>query len=739
MYRITCKRVLNRNIQKTCIYTLIFTNYSPFIHFSIMASNLDKTTSAQNRFRTSDLPSSGFNLGYVSHRGTLQLGRCHVTSYQHIMAGDKFQGSNAAKFTFNDIVTPVVSPVNISHQNYFVTLRSIDSQIPAMFNPTERNNMSKDLRCPTFTMRNLFGQAFANFLCPTIANESSTFLAARVYNNVVTHFGFYDTDALAFVPMMSNSAGTAIITRVLKNKLKDSYCGDILDDLYPALRSTLNEPTSTTWTPAEFCNYLNYFADLFIGEGSLLDDFGYPCWTHKLTQRLVDYIVGHAVDYINVNEPEEQIIDLSQIFDSLWTDFVDDVSLDDRTFNEYPLRAYYAIWYEYYRKPDVEKQNASLPDYRTFGSTPIISLNSDFENFAYLLVTRVRAWGRDMFNCVSPDDIYRHIYAPTFVQTGINYSTASPYEMAMTTQGSKYSGELLSSMRIPYFDAQNQTTRWIDCPVPDGAARQSSIYTKVANTFNDFAALDLKMLQRTEQMARYLKRVALGDEYRDYMLNQYGAVLEDYRINRPMLIGQSIDAVDIQQKVAQAGKTASKNNESGTMNQRLAMANGAMNGSDGFSMYASEFGLYIGITSMLPLPQYDYECPQNRADKLTDFPVPVLANNQEEIMDNHELSRTPISFNGKSGFGHVGYAHAWKQRPNEVHGDYLSQRWDYCFTRFFGAEQSYERPVFNSTFLHCHPSLPMFADTILLNGQAYGMFEHNFLVERHLPQDIELI
>lgn len=134
----------------------------------------------------------------------------------------------------------------------------------------------------------------------------------------------------------------------------------------------------------------------------------------------------------------------------------------------------------------------------------------------------------------------------------------------------------------------------------------------------------------------------------------------------------------------------------------------------------------------MPHATYDPMLLQNMQTKYTDFPIPQFANQMEDVISTVEISRRVPH----AAFGYAPYGHAYRYRVDEVHGDYHDSKYDYVFFRYFDAMSV---PNLSWSFLHCRPKLPMFVNSVLLDGQAYGTFKHNFLVERPLPSPVETI
>ena len=90
--------------------------------------------SMENQYNVTDPVKSGFNLTYSTHPAGLVIGRLYPSTYQHIMPADKFSGRNEFSLIAEQLSTPVVSNVNVSQHNFFVTYRSIDRGFEDLLN-----------------------------------------------------------------------------------------------------------------------------------------------------------------------------------------------------------------------------------------------------------------------------------------------------------------------------------------------------------------------------------------------------------------------------------------------------------------------------------------------------------------------------------------------------------------------------------------------------------------------------
>lgn len=663
----------------------------------------------KNEVIETDVPKSGFNLTYRNHIGGIVLGRLYPQSIQHLMPNDKFSGSNEANLTFERLATPVVDTMDVCVHNFLITLRSIDSRWEKFMTPTKLNNMNKNVSVPTFSL---------------------TDILARITIDYVGSLINWTSDATPSTPKViidwSNASYTSHV-----NSWNQVYHRDSLADLSDQIRAILGSTAMTVTLNLSNSSDLDKFKlvicaiyDFFVGKRSLLDYFGYKMVTRNDILSSFDNVFMNST-YLSYYCPSFDISDWLLNSEEL-TSFAPFTVKSYPLQNEYALRAYYAIWFEYYRNYDLEPRSSSLPEYHDFGATSIFGNPVVFANLHYL-VPRIRSWQADAFTTAGIDDISRHVFAP-ILNTNFTINKDTDNSLQPT-------GILDNNVRMEEISWRNPATgvvSAINVPMPERLI--TLLQTNPSNLDDGVAGLELFSLRKAQMLENYLKRIYYGgDEYRDRMLHLYGARIEDYRINRPQWLSSSLDEVDPRQEVANTGISPSNTNpDNMPIGARVATATASQSGSDGFTEFCPEFGIYMSILSVMPHATYDPYLLQNMNYAYSDFPIPQFANQMEDVISTTEISRHVPH----QAFGYAPYGHAYRYRVDSIHGDYHDDKFDYCFLRFWDEASV---PNLSWSFIHCRPKLPMFVNSILLDGQCYGTFKHNFLVERPLPSPVETI
>lgn len=653
---------------------------------------------------------SGFNLSYTSYNDLI-LGRVHCLGRHVTMPGDKFSGSNSGQFTLNEVTTPILSPLNVSSFNFYIPYRALDRSFEEAFAPTKNNQMSSAWVAPSFTLQTLVrkileglngglglddgSHQFRDDIFSVLgAPASPSMSAAQVtaYNSVFNHV------VAAYSGQLSNP---------MSKMMNDVYILDQLADFNDYIAPFKTVSTSTALRTAKIQMYLMLFK-IWIGESSLLDELGYSYL------RLAD--IYHLADASLTLTDAQSFYDL----------------FDDIPQNEYALRAYTCIWVEWLRQVDLEPMNDKLK-WKDWSSSPVVKDN------LWMLLHRQRAWRPDMFIQASPDDICRHIFAPiikSFDEIVSGISEPYNYLDAQSFTGDEHDMPGVNSYSLRYYDPLTHNTKSVVCPVP--SVISDALTDDDSNSYSSFG-LDLFNLRQAQNAERYLKRNFYfnADEYQSYIMAQYETTVRDLRVNRPELLGASLNNVDYAQQIANVSTDAT---QAGTRT-----ATGQVNiGGDHFNFFAEEFGIVLNLVTVVPDAMYAGLDPHHLHSKMVDWPIPVFSANNEEFGRAIEIATNGLAKKSVDSkliycFGHYPYAHAWRSRTNEVHGSFLSSRQNYTFRRFFDLDSNETTPQLNYQFVHCFPTLAMFANQIRLDGQMYGYMTHNFYVERVLPTPPEVI
>lgn len=717
---------------------------------------ITRSTVNKDQYAAQEFPKSGFAPSYSRHTSAI-IGRIHASGYQYVMPGDKIFGRNSGNFTFNHINTPMLVPLDCGQYTFFLPFRAVDTTFEDGLTPTELNSMSANWHTPKCNTAKIFSQ-----LCTAIYEddifEDGSDLSLPVFlrflhNYLVDHpdhalGDFYDSDDFpdSYAPSISvtlygNNDNSGIITKAIYNlsanqdspimqMAKAMYIDDALLDIADNIRAKCGDANNQVFDlNTKISDFLEIFLDAlltpWIGRYSYYGEFRFD-YIRPKDLHMLSHPVEYGIPKI-ISTPQKPVT-YTALFSSTPQ-------------CEYALRIMYVIWYERFRDVHLEPVNATLPYWKRFGSTSILDTNNG-GNLCYLLL-RIRSWYDDPFTSAQVDDISRHVYAPVLnIESGnIGYSvndknrldTQSFDKFSLT-----YGGVVKPAVyQLGWQDQITGENVSIECPVPSNV---NDVLESVDREFNDVFGLDLNTLRQSQMLERYLKRNYLfGDEYKDRMLAHYGSRVSDMRINRPELLGQSLNQSDMKQEVSNVST------DSMLAGERTATATVQFGGDD-YGTYCEEFGMVINLLTFMPRAIYDGIDAHLLLDKQTDFPLPEFATNNEEFGRKMEIASSGInpslgsSDDDKSYmFGRYPAYHIWRGRTDEVGGMFLSELQDCTFRRFWGTYSLETTPKLNYWFLHCRPNLGMFSNTVRYDSQLYGNITHEFYVERVLPTPVENI
>lgn len=685
-------------------------------------TSANRTKIAGQQYSAPEFQKSGFNLGYNKY-STYQMGKIHVSGFQWIMPGDKVSGVNKTNLTAHRIVTPMVTPIDISQYNFFLPLRALDTSFVDGMTPSKNNDMSSSWSAPMTSLRKLVDNFLSAFVGKYSINDIEFSFVLRglssyvtseddiVLNSALSELGISSVAFIGFLNSYSDGIRAALGTDFKNHYLEDALNGII--EYYDSF--SLADFAATNPLVSDFLyQYLTAIFTPFFGRYSYLAELGLPYL------RPSDfYNLSHGIVPIDVVGSFVSVI-------------------SDVPFNEYPLRFMYVLWYERFRDVNLEPVSDTLPKWRQFGSTPVIT--------PVYCVYRFRSWYNDMFVSAQPDDMSRHVFAPILNESAygakINDSDPDNLDAQGLYSGSSLSPNNIKSVKLSWRDSLSGEQRSLFCPVP---ANINDALSANSGEDYDVLGLSLQALRQSKMLERYLKRNYLfGDEYQDRMLAHYNSRVSDMRINRPELLSSSLDSVDFEQEVSNVSTEETK------VGDRTATATGSA-GSDSYAFFAEEFGLLVNILTIMPRAQYDGVIGQSLLCKQVDFPLPEFAANNEEFGRVLEVADTGLhvvrdggfglygSTFGQYIFGHYPAYHAWRERVDMVGGEFLNELQNATFRRFFGMTSDFTTPKLNYMFIHCLPNLEMFANTVRYDGQFYGDTVHDCFVERVLPTPVEVI
>jgi hypothetical protein len=214
------------------------------------------------------------------------------------------------------------------------------------------------------------------------------------------------------------------------------------------------------------------------------------------------------------------------------------------------------------------------------------------------------------------------------------------------------------------------------------------------------ATFDVSDLRLAFQIQKWMERNARsGARYTEFLQSHFGVSPRDERLQRPEYIGGSKTPIIISE-VLQTSAT-----QTGSAQGNLAGHGIAISDSFCGKYHASEFGLIIGIMSVMPRSSYSQGLSRQWIKNTKyDFYFPEFAHLSEQAIFNAEIYLNDEQVTNESVFGYQGRYDELRTKQNMVVAGMRSDFDYWHLSREFA-----EIPLLNSTFITCLPRKDIFA------------------------------
>ena len=350
---------------------------------------------------------------------------------------------------------------------------------------------------------------------------------------------------------------------------------------------------------------------------------------------------------------------------SLWDflGFPTDIVPDGAEPLDFPRVAYNRIWNEYYRDETLQDEVAET-------------------NEAILL----RNWKKDYFTSSLPWQ--QRGVAPALPISGISHAVWPSDSIYLSAGG--------SSLNVLTGGAGNQL-------IVGNAQGVTNAKAMFANNTVDLSAastFDVSDLRTVVQIQKWMERNARsGVRYTEFLLSHFGVAARDERLQRPEYIGGSKSPV-IVSEVLQTSSTDAVTPQGNLAGHGISV-------SDTFcgSYHVKEFGLIMGIMSVMPKPAYSQGINRQwlRRTKY-DFYFPEFAHLSEQAIEQAEIYATGVAADNTKIFGYQGRYDELRTKDNMICSE-MRDTFDYWH---IGRKFS-SAPVLNESFIKCVPRKDIFA------------------------------
>ena len=335
---------------------------------------------------------------------------------------------------------------------------------------------------------------------------------------------------------------------------------------------------------------------------------------------------------------------------------------------DFPRRAYNFVWNEYYRDETLQ--------------TEVALTNETILN---------RDWEKDYFTSSLPWQ--QRGIAPALPISG---STHAVFGRTVDPVNAAYSPITFSTVNpIPGVSSAN---------LADRQAILNNMYTRLSddNTIDLSTAstFDIADLRLAFQIQKWMERNArAGARYTEFLRSHFGVSPRDERLQRPEYIG-GCKAPVIISEVLQTSSTDATSAQGNLAGHGLTVANQFCG-----KYHAEEFGLIIGIMSVMPRSAYSQGIDRQwlRRTKY-DFYFPEFANLSEQAIINAEIYATGVLAENQNIFGYQGRYDEMRTKNNLIVSEMRS-----TFDYWHLGRQFSSAPSLNASFVSCVPRKDIFA------------------------------
>lgn len=694
-----------------------------------MKNNFTRTNVDVKSMDISKPRQSSFDLS-VNDSFTIPFGRLFPVRCTKISPASTFKGNVKPDLNLEKFATPLAGRMRLDTHTFVVPARRIMNNYRQYYESILHNG-SEPMSLPSFTLPFIVLNLFKIY--SALNNDLKTWRA----NVVPSPSSINDTYKQLYAQAALNVFNISISSdsEYAVGKIKDWYAME-----YNRLLDLSNHMTEgNDHTYGDFIYNLFY---PYIAEGSVLDSLGYDIYDYyshyKESNDYADKQLKTAINGSSSTWSSAKIIQYFDKFTALfhnmmfYKDYDSSTSLfinfDTESYpnmSEMPLRANYAVWYDYFRNYTLEKSTDVLnPDNWTNSS--LIPFSPTSVNIAQVVVQlcipRSRNWSRDGFTMVQPDDVYRHVYAP-----------ASAYSSSMTANSyDKVTGG--SDLESPFFSVFESALG----PNAPYSTFPSSFFSRLFKPSDEDGTSmllhDLQIMRRANMLESYLKRNYYNpDTFVGQMEARFGVQPDDFRLLTSQYIGGNESMINGEQII-------SNNQVSSTdvtpVGNRTLMANAKADGA--FTYSCSDLSYLISFVSIVPLVHYNKR--ELTLHELTpnDELIPEFANDNRVIIRTCDMLRD-FNINGlDTPLGYVPRYYGYRKALDGVHGKFLREYRSYTWLR---DKISSGVTMLSKSAENEHINLPLdcFQGLKPWDTVAFGSIDLPLIVECPLPAKIEYI
>lgn len=439
----------------------------------------------------------------------------------------------------------------------------------------------------------------------------------------------------------------------------------------------------------------------------------------------------------------------------------------EEVISDFPLRAYWRIWYDYYRDENLQ-YDFPLPStsgsrrmtyydfWRSWKScSDLISDKnipaSDVMNALNGMSPFYRAFKKDYFTGALPSPQKGEAVtlnlggsAPVTFAQDIHFKGISGY----------YGGDLMFGFDTNYDDDYDHNLiRDIpsdplhlneghitesDGPVIKyirGTLVNSNPQLDVATAdLSKASSITVEALREAFAVQEILESLSLrGSRFVEFLRGNFGVTPDDYRLQRPQFLGGLVSQVAVQTVLQTSGYSG---DDSRDMTGYAAGRAFSAAGGTVFKQRFKEHGYIIGIASVMPQAYYYQGIPRHflRKDRF-DYYLVQTAHLGEQPIENKELYFDPDNTFERNNkvFGYIPRWAEYKVATNGIHGDFRGNLNYYHMARVFNVTPTLSEPFISTKNLQTRPFAVWQNENPNINHILWSEFYFNVVASRPIP------